>query len=386
MSEQTNTSQAPRIAIKFGASSSTTKPTIALKNHAPSKPSSALGKRQRSHAFGHDSDSGEDDRLDGRHETVTSFGADGAENEAEKKHLKASKGRGATTPFVIGGHRNRDWKSEVKARKPGKNILPHEVQAQVGNEGLKDTEPADQDKQIKWGLSVTKQQSPEIYAASAGDVEETDGSTGNGVERNDHSTEQAEDLDDDAMNALLGKKRKSAKDFIIDDTSTRDESQPLSEQDAYHRGFQEAANVSTVEEYDAIPEGEFGAAMLRGMGWKGEERAPKPKSHVRRPHLMGLGAKEDEELKKAEMAKKHGHRDRRPRLDEYRANKESESRNREGQRSDSYKSERERERHGGSYGHRNGDRDREHDRDRSRDRGRDRDHDRHRYRDRHQRR
>lgn len=385
MSEQTNTSQAPRIAIKFGASSSTSKPTIAPKKQAPSKPSSALGKRQRSHAFGHDSDSGEDNETNGRHEYVTAFGSNGAENEAEKKRLKASSGPGAA-PFVIGGHKNRDWKSEMRTRKAGKTVLPHEVQAQVSNEGLKETEPADQDKEIKWGLSILKRQSPEASTPPAGDAGDKDGSTGDGMERNGHSTEQVDSPDDpdvDAMNALLGKKRKAARDFIIDDASKRDESVALSEQDAYQRGYQEAADVSTIDEYEAIPEGEFGAAMLRGMGWKGEERAPKPKAHVRRPHLMGLGAKEDEELKKAEMAKKNRHRSGRPRLDEYRTSKESERRTRDTQRPDSYKSERDRERPSASYGHRNGARDRDHDRDRNRDRDRDREQNRdgHRYRD-----
>ncbi|KAK7750992.1 hypothetical protein SLS62_007125 [Diatrype stigma] len=381
MSEQKNTPQAPRIAIKFGASSSASKPTVAPKKQAPSKPSSALGKRQRSHAFGHDSDSGEDDGTEGTHEYVTTFGSNGAENEAEKKRLKASNGPGAA-PLVIGGHKNRDWKSEMRTRKGGKNLLPHEVRAQVSNEGLKETEPADQDKEIKWGLSLPKKESPEASTAPAGDAEEKNGSTGDAVEHNGHSTEQVErpdDPDDDAMNALLGKKRKAARDFIIDDASKRDESLPLSEQDAYQRGYQEAADVSTIDEYEAIPDGEFGAAMLRGMGWKGEERAPKPKAHVRRPHLMGLGAKEDEELKKAEVAKKNRHRSGRPRLDEYRTSKESERRTRETQRPDSYKSERDRERPSASYGHRNRARDRDHDRDRNRDREQNRDG--HKYRD-----
>ena len=380
MSQRTDTSQAPRIAIKFGAGSSTPKSGTPSKNQPPSKPSSTLGKRQRSHAFGHDSDSDEDDEFGGKHEEVTAFGANGAENEDRRKDSKTTNARSATAPFVIGGHKNRDWKSEAKARKTGRNILPHEAQAQVRNGSLKETEPADQDKQIKWGLTITKKQpAPESSAERTdGAKEEERHDTSDGVDGEGRAPEQTENPDNDAMDALLGKKRKPAKEFVIEANSKRDETPQFSEEDAYQRGYEEAAEVSTIEEYDAIPEGEFGAAMLRGMGWKGEERAPKPKAPTRRPHLMGLGAKEDEELKKAEMAKKHGHRERRPRLDEYRASKESEKRSREERRHDSYKSERDRERQGSNYGYR--------DRERHRDRDRDRERDNHRNRDRHHRR
>ena len=393
MSQRTDVSQAPRIAIKFGSGSSTPKPGISSKSQAPSKPSSkpssTLGKRQRSHAFDHDSDSDEDDGFSGKHEAVTSFGMNGAENETRRKDSRSTDARNATTPFVIGGHKNRDWKSEVKARKTGRNVLPHEAQAEVGNGSLKETEPPDQEKQIKWGLTIPKKQSPEeeITTIPADGAKEQHDNSNDGTERERQSPGQPDDPDDDAMNALLGKKRKSARDFVIEG-----ETPQVSEEDAYQRGYEEAAEVSTIEEYDAIPEGEFGAAMLRGMGWKGEERAPKPKLPTRRPHLMGLGAKEDEELKKAEMAKKHGHRERRPRLDEYRASKDNERRSREDRRPGSYKSERDRERQNTSHSHRNGDRDRDRDRDHHRDRNRDRDRewdrerDSNRNRDRHQRR
>ncbi|RYO94394.1 hypothetical protein DL763_004110 [Monosporascus cannonballus] len=370
MSEQT--AQAPRIAIKFGGNSSTAKPKKGLKNHSSSKPSSSLGKRQRSHAFGHDSDSAEDDELGGRHEVVTTFGTNGAENDAERSGFKTTIGQGAAAPFVISGHRNRDWKAEARARK-GNNLLPHEVQAKAENKASKEADPADQDKQIKWGLTVTKKERAEISTNSDEAPEEKHNLPELKTERDSDATKQPHGVDSEAMDALLGKKPKSARDFVIKDTSGRGGSPRISEQDAYRRGLEEAAEVSTIEEYDAIPDGEFGAAMLRGMGWKGEERAPKPKEHVRRPHLMGLGAKEDEELKKAEMAKKDGHRERRPRLNEYRASKESERRDREDRRPESYKNERDREKHSYSHGHRHGDRDR----DRGRDRQSHRSHDRH---------
>jgi hypothetical protein len=367
--------QAPRIAIKFGGTSSaTTKAGNGPHKRDRGNPSSALGKRQRSHAFGGDSDSSDDETRNGRHEAVTSFGEHGAENETKRSDTKSTK---AEKPFVIGGHHNRDWRAEVKARNGGKKLLPHEVHAQQTSQ-TKDTEPADQDKQIKWGLSVTRKEAGE-------DLTDTTGGSGDvpdaqAAKRENNSSADAlsptRDENDDAMDALLGRKRKTAHDLVIEGDTERDDSPGYSEQDAYRRGMKEAAEVSTLEEYDEIPEGEFGAAMLRGMGWNGEERAPKPKALKRRANLIGLGAKEDEEIKKAEMAKKYGHKERRPRLDEYRRNKESERRSREDRHVESYKNERDRDR----YSHHHGDRERNGDRDRNRDR------EGHRHRDRHYRR
>lgn len=182
--------------------------------------------------------------------------------------------------------------------------------------------------------------------------------TDRGVVHPSDETDVPTNEDTDAIDALLGKKRKFAKDLVIEGKSRHSTPTTLSEQDAYRRRMEEAAEVATIDEYDQIPEGEFGAAMLRGMGWNGEERGAKPKEVKKRPNLMGLGSKEDEEIRKGELARKHGHRERRPRLDEYRRDKEKERQDRGDRRGDSYKSERERERR--DYGH-------SHHRDRDRD-------------------
>ena len=60
-----------------------------------------------------------------------------------------------------------------------------------------------------------------------------------------------------------------------------------------------APDAPTLEAYEATPIEGFGAALLRGMGWKdGEEIgkngvAAKPKEIKRRPALLGIGAKEE---------------------------------------------------------------------------------------------
>ncbi|CAD6441833.1 807aebc3-e283-421d-ac5e-c75db44f9e86 [Sclerotinia trifoliorum] len=68
-------------------------------------------------------------------------------------------------------------------------------------------------------------------------------------------------------------------------------------EDAYRKAIASAPDVSTLEDYKAVPVEEFGAALLRGMGWDGEERKGGGKEVKRRQNLLGLGAKE---LKDAE--------------------------------------------------------------------------------------
>ncbi|KAI1335182.1 hypothetical protein F5Y15DRAFT_420218 [Xylariaceae sp. FL0016] len=337
-------SSAPRIAIRFGTASAPAKPTNGRKVGQP-RPPSTLGKRQRPNALNDGSDSDDDDinSIAGKYQTVTTIGDDSPRTEFKNP----SRNSRSEAPFIISGHKNRDWKAEVKAQKGNHHSA------------TKDTQPADQDKEIKWGLNVTKKPS-----ATAGAVtqhldspHENPHDQVSSPKSQDVGKDQPVSDDADAIDALLGR-RKPGNELIIKEASKGKKT--ISEGDAYHKMMQEAADVPTLDEYDEIPEGGFGAAMLRGMGWTGDEGESKPRVVKRRPNLAGLGATEDEEIRKAELAKKHGHRDRRPRLDEYRRDREKERQDREDRRKESYKSERDRERR---YRHDHRHSDRDHDRD-----------------------
>lgn len=58
--------------------------------------------------------------------------------------------------------------------------------------------------------------------------------------------------------------------------------------------------ATTQEEYESVPVEEFGAAMLRGMGWKGEESTKDDLTRPKRTLYLGLGAKDtgEEELER----------------------------------------------------------------------------------------
>ncbi|TKA72785.1 hypothetical protein B0A49_03539 [Cryomyces minteri] len=73
------------------------------------------------------------------------------------------------------------------------------------------------------------------------------------------------------------------------------------EDEAFRRDYGSAPDMATLAEYEAMPIEEFGAALLRGMGWKDGDpigkrkgqQAAKPRLLERRPALLGIGAKEE---------------------------------------------------------------------------------------------
>ncbi|KAF5681039.1 pre-mRNA-splicing factor SPP2 [Fusarium heterosporum] len=347
MSEQ-NKPPAPRIAIKFGA------PPNNNNSKKPSrpKPPSALGKRSRPHALGGDSDSEDNDDHRGRHEKITGFGEDGAETERKARDSRIEK-----KDYVIARQANRDWRSEAKAQRKGKNLLPEEARQQQNGTAV-ETELADQDKGLKWGLTI-KEKTEDDNKDAESDYHERK----NLKEDDKEVPVPKRTADDQALDALLGNTEEEEK--IIHPT----------EEDAYRRDIQEAGEASTLDDYEAMPVEEFGAALLRGMGWDGKPRGA-VKEVKRRPNRLGLGAKELKGEEDLGGWNQNGKKNKRPRLDEYRR---EETKRKEGRhREDSYKYERDRDRDS-----RHGHRDRDRDRDRGgRDRDRPRDSDRHRsYRD-----
>lgn len=342
--------KAPRIAISFGGS---TISGAKQSSSSKTKPPSSLGKRSRPSALGGNDSDSDSDGSHGRHEAITEIGGDG---KPERKRAKE---------LVIEKQKNRDWKSDVRAKRGGKNLLPPEVQAQrAARDGdAAETEPADADKNIQWGLTVTKRKTSEEPAeqgATTSPQADDDTRQGDG-----EAPEPS--ADDEAIDALMGRKKESEQHTI-----------PRTETDAYRADVERNVGAdSTLDDYDAIPDGEFGAAILRGMGWDGQLRGPKAKAAgERRQNQLGLGAKK---LKDAEDLGQWNHggkkRDSRPpKLSDYRREEERKKAERRERRGEGYREERERERH------RDGDRRRydeydrrDRDRDRDRDRGRDRD-------------
>ncbi|CAK7227888.1 DNA primase large subunit Spp2 [Sporothrix bragantina] len=347
--------EASRIAIKFGSSSSGS----AKKPNRPPPPSSSLGKRSRpSHGLGgnSDSESEDDSRSHGRHERITAFGENGAELARSDRDKRDDRRPAKRGPLTIERQANRDWRSEARSRnQQGHRQLATRSEAdrpQAGSQ--KEVQPVDEDKPLQWGLTLTKKTPPadndneknghddKKTPESGRDMPEM-GAPGQTPEDHEISTEK------EAVRALMG-------ETIDDRTKTRRvierAANEVTEDDVFNRDFNDAPDVSTLDDYEAMPVEEFGAALLRGMGWDGKDRGPKVKQVVRRPNQMGLGAKElkgDEDLggwnhKTGGSSNSSHHRQRPPKLHDYRREEDKRREKREERYRDSYKSERDRER------------------------------------------
>ncbi|GJQ87775.1 hypothetical protein Trydic_g18634 [Trypoxylus dichotomus] len=96
-------------------------------------------------------------------------------------------------------------------------------------------------------------------------------------------------LDELAAQQLIKEAKQETKDDLVKEIHTV----PLINDNELNQNNKE----STLEDYDNVPVGDFGVAMLRGMGWtestgigKNNKRVSKPIEPELRPRGMGLGA------------------------------------------------------------------------------------------------
>jgi hypothetical protein len=94
-------------------------------------------------------------------------------------------------------------------------------------------------------------------------------------------------------------------------TDDNRKSSMMSEEERLQHDLQHRPNAASAEAYDRVPIEEFGAALLRGMGWKDGEAVGRNKSGLlkpvelkRRPDRLGLGAKPPEFIAPLPPAKK----------------------------------------------------------------------------------
>jgi hypothetical protein len=168
--------------------------------------------------------------------------------------------------------------------------------------------------------------------------------------------QETEDVEQEALDALMGNSSTGKSKLVIERGPVR-----VTEDDAFRRDFHNAPNESTLEDYEAMPIEEFGAALLRGMGWDGKPRGTKVRQVKRRPNLLGLGAKELKGEEDLGAWNQKGKGKQRPRLNDYKREEEKRREKREERHHDSYKSERDREKNAERNGHRHHDRHRDRD-------------------------
>lgn len=261
----------PKPAMKFSLALGAKKNTGSKKTTAPTslkRPISALNDE-------------EEDNNAPKIQEVSHFDA----NAGGAIDVNAQQDKG---PLVIPRRPNRDWREESR-RKRQRNTLPAETQqARVNGSSANEGKDAVDGGGIAYGLTVVEKEEQQ-------DEDPTDKGERNGGSSEPAAAETAQPApktdDQLALEALLGEKPKSA--LVLPAVVT--------EEQAFKRDYDSAPDMATLEEYEAVPVEEFGAAFLRGMGWKdGEqigrrrsEQTSKPRLLERRPALLGIGAKEE---------------------------------------------------------------------------------------------
>lgn len=267
-------------SISFGSAKPKTAPTLPPKK----RPHSALA-----------DNSGSEDEGSGP-QLVTAFdqSAGGAISNG---------GTQERAPLVIKVQKNRDWREESR-KKRRKNLLPAEVQAaRAGQKDVPKAAHMERDEVSKVaGLEFVKQDGEGDTAMSEGQAAQRP---------SEQADQPPKTADEEALEALLGGEKKSTLQIPAIETphqNTHDTSEPpydsyQNEDDRFKADVASRPDVASLDDYAAVPVEEFGAAMLRGMGWKegeavGKRRAgappppSKPRNPERRPALLGIGAKE----------------------------------------------------------------------------------------------
>ncbi|KAG7449571.1 uncharacterized protein BT62DRAFT_962945 [Guyanagaster necrorhizus] len=223
--------------------------------------------------------SGEDDEE--QDELVTAFDKFGAQRSNKPKKVHQG-------PLIIPALQNKDWRELARKRRSANQYVPTSGQACTGADGSVGglgTRDIINSGPVLSGLQMRKK----VVKAEQDVFREME------AQMEDVKMEETEDQK--ALRAILSGDTEGIDGSHIDIIST-----PVSEDDAYKQDIDELPDSATLADYNRVPVSQFGAAMLRGMGWKegtaatrkGGKGMVEPYLPEARPALLGIGAKEQE--------------------------------------------------------------------------------------------
>ncbi|KAF2749944.1 hypothetical protein M011DRAFT_465592 [Sporormia fimetaria CBS 119925] len=187
------------------------------------------------------------------------------------------KGKEEKKPLVIPVLPNRNWR-DVGRRKDGEG-----GDLQKGEEKKGEEKHPEEEEEVSYGLTFIKKKE-DTGTTNGAVLEETQ-------KQEDDGLTEEQRLEKRALAALLDGKAPAEQTVI-----------PIaSEEEAFEHDFHSAPDAPSLDDYAAVPVEGFGAALLRGMGWKdGEEigrkrgaGTVKPREVKRRAEFLGIGAKEE---------------------------------------------------------------------------------------------
>ncbi|KAI0370496.1 hypothetical protein BV20DRAFT_943991 [Pilatotrama ljubarskyi] len=275
----------PRHVSRSGNST----PNSPLARSSPPSPKHKASSRTYAERDSSDEDSAPEDEL------VTGFDEFGVQRSRSSGRVhEKPKPQG---PLVIPPLKNKDWRELARKRK--QLYVPPSAAAQtgadgsVGGLGTRDTinsGPQAAGLQMKKRVKLEEGEDVPMPEADAPPPQDQE------------SVKKEEDTDDQkALRAILASAATGG-DAGIDGPQI--DIIPVgapSEDDVYKQDVVELPDEASLEDYERVPVSQFGAALLRGMGWKeGTAASKKGKGLVEpwlpqaRPALLGIGAKEKE--------------------------------------------------------------------------------------------
>ncbi|KAH0348627.1 hypothetical protein KCU83_g6093, partial [Aureobasidium melanogenum] len=262
-------------SLSFSLGGSSSKPTQRRSSPPPTKTTNGT---KRHHAALLDDASDDEDANHSKRQTITHFdsAAGGAvDARAPKKEEKK--------PLVITALANRDWREASKRQRAQKYGITTE-QLDARTQAAQNADGADkvvkETEAVKYGLNVFAPSA----SASAEDTQQEE----EPEQLQEEKPEQQKTADQLAIDALTGAAPTST---LTIPTAA------VSEEDAFNDSYHSAPPAPSLSDYAAVPVEEYGAAMLRGMGWKGPSSTSQPKPikkgqlpPAKRPALLGIGA------------------------------------------------------------------------------------------------
>lgn len=219
-------------------------------------------------------------------------------------------------PLVIPALANKDWREVARKRKAVEMFVPGGAvktgaDGSVGGLGTKDSIHAG--PQLS-GLVVAEKR-------LRMDVDMNDAKV-DASEEITNLEKQEETEDEKAIRALMANAlgENDDNEVTIDTipSGSNNWTRPADETDAFRQDVITRPDEASLDDYDRVPVEQFGAALMRGMGWKPGEAASRtrkgpvePYLPASRPALLGIGAKEREALDDGSKMKKSTRPERR---------------------------------------------------------------------------
>ena len=193
--------------------------------------------------------------------------------------------------LVIPALKNKDWRELARKRRSAGQFVPSSASTgKDGSVGGLGTRGTINNGPVLSGLQIKKQVVDTISDSRFDNHETKD------IEM---VALEPETEDQKALRAILAE---STGETLYDGPAIDVIPTPISEADALKQDVDELPDQASLEDYTRVPVSQFGAALLRGMGWKegtAASRKPgkglvEPYLPAARPALLGIGAKEQE--------------------------------------------------------------------------------------------